>query len=255
MNEQKLRFAILGTLIGTFVLIVAMVLVWKFKFYDQAVQQLNTATTATQTAQTTAGGLAKAQKEALLAQQKLGLAQGELDYFRTRYRSLPFDLTGGPASPATFVTFKRYLNEYSSDFGLQARAQLIRAADESGVLINTNIKVDAPPQNPEDVQSPPSTFLKPQTAPLDVSITGQLGDILRFFQIINRSEILMVVGNVKLEGASPTIKASFTITPYLLASGPSVAVKPVIAGAAPAAGAPGAEGGNPEGEPPATPPA
>ena len=246
MNDKKLNYAFWGTLIGAVVLFVAMLLVWKFRFYDQTVAQLNTTNTDLQTAQTEAGKLGARQKAALLAEQRLGYAQGELDYFRTRYRSLPLDLTEAPGNGPRYQTFVRYLNEYSSGFGLQARAQLIRAADESGVLIDTNIKVDAPPQNPEDVTSPPSGFLKPQTAPLDVSITGTFDALLRFFQIINHSEILMVVGNVKLEGVSPEIKATFTITPYLMASGPSATVA-AIAGAAPAAGAEGSEGTNPEG--------
>lgn len=252
MNDQKLKFATIGTLIGAFVLIVAMVLVWKFRFYDQRVADLNQANADFATAQTDAGKLEGAQKSALLAAQRLELANGELAYFRTRYRSLPLDLTNPGATEASFV---RYLNEYSSGFGLRARTQLIRAADESGVVINTDIKVDAPPQNPEDVQSPPSGFLKPQTAPLDVTITGSFDSLLRFFQIINRSEILMAVGNVKLEGTSPEIKATFTLTPYLLVSGPSANVSPIAGlGAAPAPAA-GAEnpGGGPQGDPNAGP--
>lgn len=242
MNDQKLKYATIGTLVGAFVLIVAMILVWKFKFYDQVLADLDKSDKALVAAQGTAKDLDKAQKAALLARQRLDLAKGELSYFRTRYRSLPLDLTNEGARE---VTFRRQLNEYSLGFGLQARNQLIRAADESGVVINTNIKVDAPPQVPENVVSPPSGFFKPQTAPLAVSITGTFDSLLRFFQIINRSEILMVVGNVKLEGASPAIKATFTITPYLLASGTS-AQQSAIGGAAPAAA--NAEGGSPEGE-------
>ncbi len=268
MNEKKLRLAWIGTLVGAFVLIVAMVLVWKFRFYDQVVSQLATTNTSYDTEKANADKLAPTLKSALLAQQRLALAQGELDYFRTRYRSLPFDLTETPISgqgPRN-ATWTRYLNEYASGFGLEARRQLIRAADESGVQIKTNIKVDAPPQNPEDVVNPPSGLLKPQSAPLAVSVTGTFGSILNFFQIINRSEILMVIGNVKMAGASPNIEATFTITPYLLVSGPSAqaaaipgidAARPGAAAAAPTTetgvpgepGDPNAEGATPPGEP------
>ena len=52
----------------------------------------------------------------------------------------------------------------------------------------------------------------------------------------------MVIGNIKLEGYSPQIKASFPLTPYLLASGPG-AVTTAAASAAPAPGGPGGPGG------------
>lgn len=254
MNEKKLRIAWIGTLVGAFVLIVAMVLVWKFRFYDPLLSELGTTETNFATQKTQADKLDVALKEALLAQQRLQLASGELDYFRTRYRSLPMNLTESPVvgqGPRN-ATWRRYLDEYASDFGLEARRQLIRAADESGVQIATNIKVQAPPQNPEDVFAPPSGLLKPQTEALGVTVTGTFGSILSFFQIINKSEILMTIGNVKMEGTSPAIKATFTITPYLLVSGPSATVAPIPGienarpGAATAAGATAA-GATPEG--------
>ena len=289
MNEKKLKIAWIGTLIGAFVLIVAMVLVWKFKFYDPLISTLATTNTAFETNKTQAAKLDGALKSALLAQQRLDLASGELDYFRTRYRSLPFDLTESPiiGQGPRNATWRRYLTEYASGFGLEARRQLIRAADESGVKISTNIKVQAPPQNPEEVTAPASGLLKPQTETLAVKVTGPFGNILNFFQIINRSEILMTIGNVKVEGTSPTaagnspataggspespsapvtpqsptdtsttIEASFTITPYLLVSGPSATVAPIPGienarpGAAAAAPATGVAGGvGPNGEP------
>ena len=264
MNEKKLKLATIGTIVGAFVLVIAMVLVWKFRFYDVVVSELDDTNSQFDTQKATADKLEASLKAALLSQQRLALAQGELAYFRTRYRSLPFDLTTSPTvgqGPLN-ATFVRYLNEYASGFGLNARAQLLRAADESGVQIATEIKVEAPPQNPEQVALPQSGFLKPQGGPLNVTITGTLPSILNFFQIINRSEILMVVGTVKMEGLSPAIKATFTITPYLLASGESatpeasVAAIPGInevftgaATAAPAGGAPG-EGGAPGDGPP-----
>lgn len=259
MNEKKLKIAWIGTLIGAFVLIVAMVLVWKFKFYDPLISELATTTTDFETNKTQADKLDGALKTALLAQQRLDLASGELAYFRTRYRSLPFDLTESPVvgqGPRN-ATWRRYLTEYASDFGLEARRQLIRAADESGVQISTNIKVQAPPQNPEEVVAPPSGLLKPQTEALGVKVTGTFGSILNFFQIINKSEILMTVGNVKVAGTSPSIEAAFTITPYLLVSGPSATVtaipgiesaRPGAAAAIPAGGAANGEVG-PNGEP------
>ena len=275
MNEKKLRIAWIGTLVGAFVLIVAMVLVWKFRFYDPLLSELDTTNTEFTKQETQAKKLDVALKGALLAQQKLELASGELDYFRARYRSLPMDLTESPVlgqGPRN-ATWRRYLNEYASNFGLAARSQLIRAADESGVQIATNIKVQAPPQNPEDVFAPPSGLLKPETEALGVTVTGTFGSILQFFQIINKSEILMVIGNVKTTTPADAktfpapVTAAFTITPYLLVSGTSATqaaipgienVQPGAAPAAPASGAGVAPGGGPDGAPlgpgsPATP--
>ena len=72
----------------------------------------------------------------------------------------------------------------------------------------------------------------------------------------------MVIGNVKMAGISPNIEATFTITPYLLVSGPSAQAaaipgienaRPGAAAAAPAAGtgepgSPGEPGGPLPGE-------
>ena len=116
MNEKKLRMAWIGTLVGAFVLIVAMVLVWKFRFYDDVVSQLASTETKYTTEKGNADKLAPTLKATLLAQQRLLLAKGELDYFRTRYRSLPIDLTQSAISgqgPRN-ATYTRYLNEYAS---------------------------------------------------------------------------------------------------------------------------------------------
>ena len=254
MNEKKLKIAFIGTLVGAFVLIVAMVLVWKFRFYDPLLSDLDRTTTEFNTQDALAKKLDASLKGALLAEQRLDLAAGELDYFRTRFRSLPMDLTESPVigqGPRN-ATFVRYLEEYSTGFGVAAVRQLKRAADESGVVINSKIAVQKPPQNPEEVTAPTSGLLKPATEALAVTVTGSFDNVLRFFQIINTSEILMVIGNVKLDsdqpgngangasgatdvgtapatgGAAPTIRstraaitASFTITPYLLVSGAS----------------------------------
>ena len=274
MNEKKLRIAWISTLVSAFVLIVAMVLVWKFRFYDPVLSELDKTQQNYTKEKGNADKLDSSLKGALLAQQRLGLAAGELQYFRARYRSLPMDLTEsavvgqGPRN----ATFIRYLNEYASGYGLAAVSQLKRAADESGVIINSQISVDKPPQNPEEVVAPPSGLLKPPTQALSVTVTGTFGSILQFFQIINRSEILMVIGNVKMDspsaggngnaatgndstgnnsrggastgsvftgGTSVPITASFTITPYLLVSGPSAtqAAIPGIENARPGAAA------------------
>ncbi len=227
MNDKKLRIAFIGTLVGAFVLIVAMVLVWKFRFYDPVLSELNTTNEKYDKQKTEADKLDVSLKSALLAQQRLDLAAGELDYFRRRFRSLPMDLTESPivGQGPRNATFVRLLEEYSSGFGLAAVSQLKRAADESGVVINSKIAVQVPPQNPEQVVAPASGILKPPTEALSVTVTGTLDSVLQFFQIINKSEILMVIGNVATTSDNKTfpspVTATFTITPYLLVSGPS----------------------------------
>ena len=117
-----------------------------------------------------------------------------------------------------------------------------------------------PPQNPEDVVAPASGILKPPTEALSVTVTGTLDSLLQFFQIINRSEILMTIGTVATTTPADAktfpapVTATFTITPYLLVSGGSATQAPipgiesVIPGAAPAtAGAAGT--GDPSGLP------
>ena len=227
------------------VLLVAMVLVWKLRSYDKVNADIAAAQGELETARTSAEGLGAALLAQAKAEHQLELAQSQVGYFRARFRNLPFDLNSDGARNATWI---RYMNEYYSEFGLAARSQLIAAADETGVLVNTTVKVEAPPQNPEDVVSPPSGYLKPIAGgTITLEVTGPLPNILRFFERINQAQILMLIGNVKLEGTAPTIKATTTVTPYLVTSGPSAQL---AAPAAAPAGAP-AEGGAPgEGTPP-----
>lgn len=239
----------------TFALIVAMIVVWKLKFYDEVTQQITTTSAAYETAKTTGATLDVEQKAAAIAKENLGLAQDNIDYFRRRFRSLRFDLQPSTGDAARNLTWRGYMNEYFADYGLELRRQLVRAADETGVVLNTSLKVDAPPQVPENVIAPPSGFLKPVTGGnLTVDVSGDTGSILRFLERVNRSPILMTVGAIKLEGASPDIKASFTITPYLVGTGPSIvlpASAPVAAaGAVNPDGVP-VEAGLPPGGPPA----
>ena len=197
--------------------------------------------------------------KAKAAEQKQYL-DGQLAFLQTRYRSLFFDKLEGDGILADVNrdrTWRRWMNEYYSEFGVSARQELIAAADETGVIIKTSIKVDAPPKVPEDVVPPASGFLKPTAASggaLGVTITGTFPDILRFLNRINLSPILMSVGNIKLDGYSPTINATFTITPYLMSRGTEITTsvaQPAAdapAGGAPPGGAPGPAG--PGGGPP-----
>ena len=234
--ETKYRRGIFLAFGITFALIVAMIVVWKLKFYDEVTQQISDAQTAYGAAKTTAATLDQELKDAAVAKENLSLAKDELQYFRQRFRSLNFDLTPSPGDGRRNRTWQGYMNEYFADYGLEVRRQLLRAADETGVILDTSLKVDAPPQVPENVVAPPSGFLKPVSGgSMTVTVGGDLGSILRFLERVNRSPVLMTVGAIKLEGASPAIRATFTITPYLVGTGPSIVLP---AGALPAAATP-----------------
>lgn len=244
--ETKYKRAIFIALGVTFVLMVATIVVWKLKFYDDLNAQISTTSGEYTKAKEAGNGLPKQLQAQALAKEKLTLAQEQIGYLHKRFRSLSFDLTSDGSVNRTWIG---YMNEYFADYGLNLRRQLVQAADETGVVLNTSLKVDAPPQMPENVAAPPNGLLKPVTgSTLTVTVTGDLPSILRFLERINRSPILMTLGAIKLEvlpllptdepGRPDRIQASFTLTPYLVATGPSVVLKaPTTDAAAPGANA------------------
>lgn len=198
-----------------------------------------------------ADGLQKALAAQRKSEDELAYVQDQMQFLtgtaqrKGRFRSLYFGNINGESDAnkaARLVTWHRWLNEYYSGFGLALSDELVRIAQQSGVVLKTTskIQVDAPPRNPEDVKPPAHGFMMPLSnsngGALSVTITGDLSHILQFFDGINQSSILMVVGNIKLDGYSPLITATFTLTPYLLATGPGATVA-AAASPAPAAAA------------------
>jgi len=232
MSESALRNRNIAVVAIAFVLAIAIVLVWRLHFFDNVNGQLNTARTALVTQSATAKKLEASLTAQRIAEVNKDLAQRQVNVFRQRFRSLNYDLASSPG--AREATFRRVLNEYFTDYGVELRRELIQAADESGVIIKTSVKVQTPPQNPEDVVAPPTGFSKPLDGggTMSVESAGTLPKILRFFERINQSEILMTVGSstqtgLRLENTASDasiIKATFTITPYLLATGPDAAL-------------------------------
>jgi hypothetical protein len=247
--ETKLRRSIIATFAVTFALIVAMIVVWKLKFYDDVTSKQTVAQDALTKQKTDADKLAVNLLAEAVAKDRVDLATRQLDYFQARFRSLDFDLTNEFTRNRTWVG---YMQEYYADYGLQMRRQLVQAAEDTNVVLTTTLKVDAPPQLPEAVVPQNSGFMKPISGgSITVDVVGAYADIVQFLRRINRSAILMSIGNIKLEGASPLTKATFTITPYLVAKGKSIVLQ------APAAAAvtttPGDPSANPEGVPPVSP--
>ena len=226
MRENLLRRNITIIAIASVVLAGLILLIMKLRFFDAVNTKIAAANTAYGAQSLIAEKLGDNLQAQKIAENNRQFAGEQVNAFRARFRSLTFDLddTKAGARPATW---RRYLNEYYTDYGVEMRRELIQAADESGVVLSTSVKVNAPPQNPEDVVSPPGGFLKPLAdGSLSVTVEGSFSNLLRFFDRINRTEILMTTGNitspgVRLEATEAGERATFVLTPYLVASGPS----------------------------------
>ena len=264
--ERTIRrnFIIWGVV--TAVLLIGMSVGWYVALIRPQKEAILTAETKYKDRKAVADQLPTALSDQAKAEQNLRYAKGQLMFLRSRYRSLYFDF--GRETDTAFakadspdvrdykknLTWRRWLNEYYSGYGLALRQELIDAANDSGVLINTTFKVDAPPKAPEEVVPPGNGFFKPTGGPLEVKVTGTLPAIMTFLRRLNSlsANILFLVGNIKLEGTSPQIVATFPVTPYLLATGEPVTLAGVTkaAPAAPVGGPPGAVGPPGAGGPP-----
>ncbi len=241
MRETALRRYITIISIASVVLAGLILLIMKLRFFDTVNTQLTQANTAYGTAANSAKELEPTLQAQKIAENNLVFAREQVNSFRARFRSLTFDIDPASGQGAKEATWRRYLNEFYTDYGVEMRRVLIQAADESGVVLSTSVKVQTPPQNPEDVVSPPGGFLKPLAdGSMTVTVAGTLPNILRFFDRINQSEVLMSTGNVsspgvKLENSALGARASFTLTPFLVASGPSALLPAGGAAVAPVA--------------------
>lgn len=217
--ETKLRRLIIGTFIGTFVLLVGMVVAWNMVLIRPLNESRATALTALEAESKVGAQLGANLKLKVKQEKNLILLQDQLDAYRLRFRAINFDF--GPTERER--TWKGYMTEYSREYGLALREEVKGAADEIGVDVTASAAVEAPPQKPEDVPVP-GGFLKPVVGgSVGLALEARsFNDILRFLKRINQGKILMMVGNVKLEGYAPAIKATLTITPYLLTKGPGV---------------------------------
>jgi hypothetical protein len=231
----------------TVFLLIAMVAAWGTLLVKPQKAAIAQAQTDYQASKAIADRLPQAIADKTKAEDRRAYLRGQMAFFRQRYRSLYFGAINDPnpavQKAARIVAWRRWQNEYFNDYGIVLRQELINVANATGVTINTAVKVTAPPRAPEEVAVPAYGLFKPTGGALSLTITGTLSDIMQFFNRINQSSILMLVDrNVRLEGYSPEIKATFSVTPYLLASGPGVALGTGTAGAAAPAAAPGVAG-------------
>lgn len=245
MREALLRRNITIISIVSVVLAGLILLIMKLRFFDT----VNASLTAANTNYSTYEGNGKKLKDNLkslkIAQNNLTFASDQTNVFRQRFRSLAFDLPPEPDAGPRVATWRRYLNEYNSDYGVELRRVLIQAADESEVIISTSVKVAAPPQNPEEVVTPPAGFLKPlSTTSVSVQASGPLNNVMRFLERINQSEVLLTTGStgsvgIKVEAAPLGVRATFNITPYLVATGPAAQLPAPAAAPSTGSAAPG----------------
>ena len=264
--ETRIRRNIIILVVVTFLALIGMSAGWFFVLVRPQKEEIATVTTTYQQLQTKASKLKVAQENERKAKDKLEYLNGQLAFFRGSdvsestqglYRRLYFGAIDGDKEiniAARQAAWRQWMNEYHSQYGPALQLELRRIAALAGVFVPIPaIKVDDPPQKPEDVKTPNNGFLKPLSATnggqITLTVSGNFANILRFLEYVNNSSILMVVGNIKLEGYQPNLKATFPITPYLIAAGPGTKL---TATSAPAAGA-GTDTDNPTvGNPTAT---
>jgi hypothetical protein len=227
---------------------------------------------ATQASYERSLAVAKRLPEALAAQRKAEDAKAyvatQLAFFRQRYRSLPFGaLEATQLSDAEKrldadkqaallvanrnIAWRRWMNEYASGYGVALKRELEDAANSTGVTLKTQIKVGNPPRAPEEAVPPANGLFRPTGGALPITVSGSLGNIMQFYNRINQASILMLVGSdIKFSGASPNITGTFSITPFLLASGNGAPITAGAAAAAAPAGGPGGASPPPGGAPP-----
>lgn len=218
--ETKLRRLIIGTFVTTFVLLVGMIVAWNMMLIRPLNQTRDAATTALEANRTLGKQLGENLAKKVKHEKNVILLNDQLEAYRNRFRSINYDFT---TDAARQTTWRGLMTEYSREYGLALRQEVVDAAEESGVDITSSAKINNPDQKPEDV-AVPGGFLKPVTGgTLSVSLEARsFNDVLRFLNRINKSRILMYVGNVKLEGYAPAIKVNMTLTPFLLTRGPAV---------------------------------
>lgn len=242
MQESTIKRNIIILLVVTLLLLVIMAAAWGLALNRPLLENIAKEQQRYQDRSAVANKLPQALIDQTKAEQQKVYVQNQLAFFQQRYRHLDFDY-GSATDPKEvqdskkIQTWKRFMNEYFADYGLSLKNELLNAANASGVSINTTIKISPPPKVPEELPPTPPGFLTPIDGAgntLAVTIVGTYPSIIDFFNRINTSTILMAISPVKLEGTSPSIKATFTVTPFLVQTGPAVKVAP-SGGAAPAA--------------------
>lgn len=170
-REKTERRKIIILIVATVLLLVALIVGWYFLFVKPVELQREAVRKDYEARKAIADRLETAQIDQRKAEDRLVEVTGQLQFFRRLYRSLEFGAMGtDPASEDAVQkaererTWRNWLREYFSNYPEALSATLQLKAAQSGVVLDDsvrNIKVDKPPQTPEEVAPPPNGFLKP----------------------------------------------------------------------------------------------
>lgn len=264
MKESRIKRNTLILLGVMFLLLIGMVLTWYFLLVRPQQQKLAELKTNYDTQLQAANQLKPALSGQRKAEDRLKYISGQVEMLRNRYRNFYFGDIGAsynsetpPQKANREAIWRNLMNYYYNGYGPALRDELQRYATRNDVRIISSIAVVSPPNKPEDVSPPPSGVLRPLsgsattagapnagernagTTPaalagsadgggsLSVTVTGTLPNLLRYFNDVNHNATLVKVGTIKLDtdpGPPLKVRATFTMTPYLLAVGPGAPV-------------------------------
>lgn len=261
MRESRVKRNIIILAGVTTLLLVGVILGWYFVLQRPQKALLATATTDYETQLAEAKKLPQALAAQKKAEDRLQYVKGQYEFLRRRYRNLYFSDIGADYASATPLQkanreaiWRYWMNYYYNGYGPALRDELESVANANGVHIISTISVVPPPNKPEDVMPPSSGFLKPvgastatggaapaPTTPpaggaaagaggdgsISVTVAGPLSNVLRYFDSLNANSTLVKVGTIKLDtdaGPPAGVKATFTLTPYLLTNGPGALI-------------------------------
>ena len=190
------------------------------------------------------------------AEDRLSYISGQFDFLRKRYRNLYFGNIGSDYAADTLeqkanreAIWRNWMNYYYNGYGPALQKELQDYATANNVHIVSSISLVSPPNKPEDVQPPATGLLKPLAGggaaasgaaaggdggSMSVTVSGSLPDILRYFNSLNNNVTLVKIGTIKLDtepGPPVRVRATFTLTPYLLSAGPGAVIADSAGGA------------------------
>lgn len=184
------------------------------------------------------------------SQAQLRDANIELASYSKRFRKLHFEKAAGDWD-ALFDLWREYREQLGPAF--------IKFVGATGCRLTSGVTMPTPPVSP--ISPPASGFLTiPESGAMSVSVVGTLGQIYALLNKLPKFEYLNSVGPVSVQGTSPRLTATFSITFYLVvdaaekakaAAAPLSTGETGTTGAGPTGGGtgvvPGAPGGGPQG--------
>lgn len=176
----------------------------------------------------------------------------ELASFSTRFRKLHFEKAAGDWD-ALFDLWREYREQLGPAF--------IKFVGATGCRLTSPVSMPTPPVSP--ISPPASGFLTiPESGAMSVSVVGTLGHIKDLLRKLPGFPYLNSVGPVSIQGTSPRLTATFSITFYLVVDAAEKAKAAAVplstgetgtTGAGPTGGGSGMQGGGGTGSMPGMP--